>query len=139
MKTLRKELPEFWEVSAHPGRLDPEALEPAGEPSPSVRIALQSVQRSSATGTGEIDARVELTAFAVAQDAMVLTVVDTLLPLVHRHCWGVEGAQTAIKVTAANLSSARLSRQGVAIWALTWHQDLRIGESLWDDNWGSGT
>ena len=147
VEAIRDTLPDLRDVTTHPGRFDLGELKRIAARSPSVRVAILSVQRGEGVGTGQVDARVQMSAFIVTtdtknsiKDVAVLEIVEPLLTLVHRQTWGVDRAMPATNIAASNLYSGSVDRQGVAIWAVTWSQDVRLGECHCgdlDDPWGA--
>ncbi|WP_434361057.1 hypothetical protein NF212_21885 [Parasalinivibrio latis] len=51
--------------------------------------------------------------------------------MVPNNRWGMAALCGATDVAAENLFSGRIDKQGVAMWAVTWSQSIRIGEDIW--------
>nr|WP_205702106.1 hypothetical protein [Candidatus Hamiltonella defensa] len=89
--------------------------------------------------TGENEAVLRLAAFVVTgdrrqlpKDEAALAIVESLLVLIPGQRWGVTGTMDAKGVKADNLFSGQVERQGVAMWAVTWEQSVRLGKDVWD-------
>ncbi len=131
-------LPELKVVSQHPGRFNLDELQRIATQLPAVRVALLGMPTVNIIATGENEAQLRLAAFVVTgdrrqlpKDEAALAIVERLLVLIPGQRWGVKGTLAATGVTADNLFSGKVQRQGVAMWAVSWEQAIRIGSDVW--------
>ncbi len=135
---INAELPELKAVSPHPGRFNLDELKRIATKLPAVRVALMGTPTVNILETGENEAVLRLAAFVVTgdrrqlpKDEAALAIVESLLVFIPGQRWGVKGAMDAKGVKADNLFSGKVERQGVAMWAVTWEQSIRIGQGVW--------
>ncbi|USH01068.1 DUF1834 family protein [Grimontia kaedaensis] len=136
--TIRAKLPALAAVDSHPGRFNLDELRRIVTRLPAVRVALMAVPDTGEVQTGERDITVRLAAFVMTgdkrrlpKDEAALAIVEALLDMVPTQRWGMTALTGAEKVSAENLFSGSVDKQGVALWAVTWSQTLRIGEDIW--------
>lgn len=135
---IKAELPDLRAVDPHPGRFNLDELKRIATRLPAVRVALMGAPTVNILETGENEAALKLAAFIVTGDRRqlpkedsALAIVESLLVLIPAQRWGVKGVHDARMVKADNLFSGNVERQGVAMWAVTWEQSIRIGSDVW--------
>lgn len=136
---IRGKLPELQAVSSHPGRFNLDELKRIVTQLPAVRLALMGIPRVDNLQTGENEAELRLAAFVITgdrrqstKDSSVLAIVESLLTFIPGQHWGIKGVMDARNVKADNLFSGSVERQGVALWAITWDQSIRISKNIWE-------
>ncbi|WP_174889357.1 phage protein Gp37 [Candidatus Williamhamiltonella defendens] len=139
MDKINAQLTELKAVAPHPGRFNLDELKRIATQLPAVRVALMGMPRVHMLETGENEAVLRLAAFVVTgdrrqlpKDEAALAIVESLLVLIPGQRWGVTGTMDAKDVKADNLFSGQVERQGVAMWAVTWEQSVRLGKDVWD-------
>jgi hypothetical protein len=133
---IQTALPSLKEVKAHGGRFSLEELKAASARAPSVRVACLGFSDIASTEVG-VKAQTVWGAFVIAgdqaqahRDALALTIVSALALLVPGNCWGLDATvDQARQVRADNLFSRDLDKNGVALWAVTWRQEVDIAGS----------
>ncbi|SPD73813.1 conserved hypothetical protein [uncultured Desulfobacterium sp.] len=121
-------------VEPHGGRFDLEELKRLAQRSPSMLVACLGVVSARANSAGETEAVCKWAAFVlttdkrgVARDVGVLALVAAVLPVIPDNCWGVDGVNSPKNIRADNLFSTALDKIGVALWAITWDQEITLG------------
>lgn len=137
---VKATFPELRECSGHAGRFDLEELKRFLLSAPAVRVAVVSVRNIEGTGTGQARGDADMAAFIVTRDTSKLpkedaamAMADSLAPLVVENDWGLAGAGAARDVKAQNLYSAAIDRTGVALWAVSWSQQVELGTLVGED------
>ena len=99
---------------------------------------MMALPKTTFVQTGEQEMTVRLAAFVITADKRrlpkeeaALALVEALLALINGHRWGLSAITAAQNVKAENLFSGRVDKQGVALWAVTWDQAIRVGEDIW--------
>lgn len=135
---IKQDIPKLRAVDAHPGRFNLEELKRIATKLPAIRVALMSSPQLKQVETGEKEAVVRMAAFVITgdrrglpKDDAALALVEALLVLVPGQRWSMKGVLDAANVKADNLFSGKVDRQGVAMWAITWEQPIRLGEDVW--------
>jgi hypothetical protein len=131
---------EIKQVEEYAGQLNANATDRVTIAPPGILIAVLSAKYVADPGTGEIDLVARLAAYVVTnsarsrnarnQDALALT--DLVIVGVHGNRWGLDNVEPAKVERAENLVSAQFDKKGLAVWAVTWSQELRLGIDEWD-------
>jgi hypothetical protein len=131
---IKTALPEVKSVETHGGAFDAGELKRIATISPAVRVAILGVGQAR-RGSGGTDLAVRCAAFVVTKttpanprDVKALALVSTLLHAVQGNAWGLAYADSPRDVAADNLFSGDLDKEGVALWAVHWDQEIRVGE-----------
>lgn len=128
-------LPDLRACEAHRGPVTGGEIARLSKRAPAVLAACLGVAAAAETGDRRVDARLRLAAFVVTADRVglpkdraALSVVEGLLEyLPGFHPGAGLPAGSAEDLRAENLFSGPLDRTGVALWAVTWRQALRLG------------
>lgn len=131
---LRSRLPDLRdECNVHDGRWNIEEVKRWAVRSPALLVACTGVSRTETPGERWTDADLQLGIFVLTGDKpalprgrAALALVDWLLLYVPRARWGVAPLGEAVGLQAANHFDADLDKLGVALWAVTWRQELRL-------------
>ena len=140
---LRGRLPKLRSCEVHDGKWDASELKRWTVRTPAVLIAWLGTTRTETPGEAWTDCSQQLAAYVVTRDqeglsrgAAARNLVDWLLLYVPRVRWGFSSASdassaagigTATDLRAENLYSGAIDKTGVALWAVTWRQALRLG------------
>jgi len=131
-------LPELRSVAGHPGRFNLEELKRMTTRLPGVKVAILGAPQTEELGTGEYKATLKFAAFILVGDRRnlskekaALNLVEILTTLIGSNRWGRDDVYLAENISADNLYSGSIDKKGVAIWAVTWSQAIRIGEDTW--------
>lgn len=142
-KVLSGILPDLGECRPHAGRFDADELRRLSARTPAVYVAVLGIPKVANLGTAEkgLDLDLSMAAYVVTSDARglsrdeaALNITEALVFAIDGNRWGIPGVGPAHEVKAANLYSGRLDRTGVAMWAVTWRQEVRISGAGADDD-----
>ena len=139
---IKTRLPMLQACEPHPGRFTPEELNTIRTRSPAVHVGLPAVRGVEAVGGGMVRASVKTVAVVITKDGVyeatdtapkrkyakeeaALALVSSLLIALPDAGLGA-GVQSCEDVAADNLTSARVSKDGVAMWGLHWTNTLTI-------------
>ena len=125
-------LPDLGECRAHDGVIDHAEVGRRATRTPAVYVAaLETGPMRVSAAARQVIAPVRLAAYVVTRSAGALdrgtaarNIVDRLLALIPRACWGLTGIGRAENVRAVNRYSAAGDKAGVAIWSIEWDQEL---------------
>ena len=123
----------------HDGKWDEAELKRWTVSTPAVLIAWLSTTRTETPGEAWTDCSQQLAAYVVTRDQGELArgtaarnLVDWLLLYIPRARWGFSSASSAAGIgpaedlRAENLYSDTVDKTGVAMWVVTWRQELRL-------------
>ena len=124
----------------HDGRFDLGELKRISTRTPAVYVACLGTPRMEDPGTEQTDAVKQLAIYVVTKNAPGLSrgeaarnLVEALETYLPRARWGLRGIGAAENVRSENLYGGAIDRQGIALWAVSWRQALRLGESVFDE------
>lgn len=132
---LSAKLPALGACEAHPGPVTATEIARFSKRTPAVLAACVGVAGVSEAGDGRADADLRMAAFVLAgdrsglsRDRGALAVVEGILEWLPRfHPGSGLIAAPPEQIRAENLFSGALDRAGVALWAVSWRQRLRLG------------
>ncbi|NDV20922.1 hypothetical protein GO013_16040 [Pseudodesulfovibrio sp. JC047] len=132
--------PDSVTCDSHGGRFDEKELRRISAKAPAAFVAMLGFSDLKASG-GDYEAVVSWGIFVVAKDIpkvsrdlVALSVVDVLARHVAGNTWGMDDVLgVPVGVRADNLFAASIDKIGVAMWAVTWRQHMRIGQAMPDD------
>ena len=132
---LSAKLPDLRACEAHRGPVTSREIARFSKRAPAVLAACLGVTAAAETGDRRVDATLRLGAFVLTadraglpKDRAALAVVEGLLeylPGFHPGAGIPAGEPEGLR--AENLFSGPLDRTGVALWAVSWRQTLRLG------------
>lgn len=132
---LSAKLPALGACEAHRGQVTGAEIARLSKRTPAVLTTCVGAAGVSEAGDGRADADLRLAAFVLAgdrsglpRDRGALAVVEGILewlPRFHPGAGLIAGPPEQIR--AENLFSGELDRAGVALWAVSWRQTLRLG------------
>lgn len=134
---LSAKLPDLRACEAHPGPVTREEIARFSRQTPAVLTACVGAAAVEEYGDGRADADLQLAAFVLAgdraalpRDRAALAVVEGVLEWLpgFRPGGGVIAGPPR-QVRAENLFSGPLDRTGIALWAVSWRQTLRLGSA----------
>lgn len=142
LSAIRAALPELQEVAGHPGRFDLGELKRIAMRAPAVRLAIIGAPAIAERSDERLQMDVSLAAFVITRDAprlprdeAALNIVEAIVRLVSLNQWGRQqqdvdfGLLLPREMRAENLYSGEVDRRGVALWAVSWRQQIILGES----------
>ena len=125
-------------VSAYQGRFNVDELKRVNLKLPALQVAILGSQKIEVIETEERDIHLQLAAFIITHDQKrlkreeaVLAIVERLALLIPYQRWNDAHALPATTVQIENLFSSQMDKQGVALWAVSWAQSLRLGDDIW--------
>lgn len=137
--TIGAAFPALKTCEKHPGKFDADEIKRQAVRTPAIFVSCLGVADLSDPGTEQSDATLILAAFILTASVPGLTrddaarnMAEALLIQVPRARWGLTGAGQAKSVRADNLYSGEIATKGVALWAVVWRQQVRMGTSIWD-------
>jgi phage gp37-like protein len=123
-------LPELRTCQSHGGRFDRGELQRLSRRAPAVLVAVLGIPGLD-DGAGAGRAAVRWGAYvltrdtpAVRRDVAVLDYAEALMRLVRGNRWALGSAQRPRRIGADNLYSGELDKHGIALWAVTWEQEI---------------
>ncbi len=130
-------------VDEYGGRLTPEEIKRIAAQAPAVKVAILGVDEAKDTPSGRVEVTAVCGAFLITKskpgsprDAAALILVSGALALIPGNLWGLEDTQIPQAVRAQNLFSGELDKTAVALWGITWRQEISVGgidEATLDD------
>jgi hypothetical protein len=134
LKTLGGEAPLFRSVEPHGGRFDLEELKRFGALAPAARVAVLALRPAQELSSGRLLVTVRCATFvatrdlpALPRDVAALALVDAVLLAIEGNFWGDAAARRPAGLGAENLFGTTQDRTGVALWAVTWEQQVLLG------------
>ena len=136
-------LPAGTHVESHPGRLDETELRRIAARAPAAHVAVLGVLSAEKDNSGRVEVDASMAVFlatkaapGTARDAAMLVLSTAALILIPDNLWGLEETQHPRDIRGQNLFTGTLEKQGVALWGITWRQQVTVDElddSLLDD------
>ena len=134
---LRGQLPSLRSCEVHDGKWDLAEVKRQTILAPAVLIAWLGTLRTENPGERWTDCEQHLAAFVVTRDGRVpggklrrgeaaRNLVDWLLLYLPRARWGLGDVGQATDLLAENIYSGAIDKTGIAMWAVTWRQKLRL-------------
>lgn len=131
--TLKTALPALPSIEAHAGRFTPEEVKRAGAQTPALRVVVVDVPQIEASNVGTADVDVLMGVYVVTRDTpasprdkAALATVTALTTIVPENRWGLDYAERPEGMRADNLYSGDVDKLGLALWAMTWLQTIRV-------------
>lgn len=131
--TLHAAFPVLPSVEGHGGRFDLPELQRMGAQTPALRVVVLQVPEAMDSAAGSFDLAAEIAVFVVTRDApqkpkdaAALATVSQLLTVIPGNRWGLDFIDHPETVRADNLYSAPLDKVGIALWAISWRQIVRL-------------
>lgn len=119
----------------HAGRFDLGELKRIALKSPAVLVSILGFGNAKDVG-GELLTPLQMSAFVVtrdqpsiARDSSVLAIVKAVSIRISENDWGLN-AQRPQAIKGQNLYSGKIDKKGVALWAITWRQEVNLGNEL---------
>jgi phage gp37-like protein len=137
--TIKTWLPELKTCTPHGGRFDGKEIARVSGRAPAVFVAVLSTGKGIEVGNGQQDVPVTFAAYVAATDQRklaraqaALNMVEGLVSRIYQQNWGFPDRVYAAKPAASrNLYSGIIAQKGVALWAVTWPQTVRLGEDVY--------
>lgn len=131
---------EIKQVEEYSGQLSAKGTGRVSLSPPCILVTVLSAKYQSEPGTGEVDVVARLAAYVVSNNARsrnarnqdALTLTDLVVIGTHGNRWGLDKVEPAKVERAENLVSAQFDDKGLAVWAVTWSQEIRLGVNEWD-------
>jgi len=128
-------LPSLRAVEAFGGRVDSRELQRMLAAAPAAHVAVLGVNPATQLRGGAVALSVDTAVFLTTasrpgtpRDAAALTLLDALLRLIPESDWGLDSdVQPPTGIRAQNLYGAEIDKKGLALWAVTWRQQIFVG------------
>lgn len=121
-------------VEAIAGRIDDAELKRMLANAPAAFVAVLGVPEADRNRSGQYELTATVVVFLATasrpgspRDAAALTLATALLQIVPTNAWGLADANEPQGIRAENLYSTALDKQGLALWAVTWRQEICVG------------
>lgn len=134
--SLGNEVTSLKSVAGHGGRVTLDELRrlalPASAPVALVAVLGGSGEREGGAGTGTCEAQVAVFVACLGdsqtlRDAEALVVAEAVFVQAIRNAWDYSDAQAPARIRVDNLFSGKIDRHGLALWAVTWRQQVNVG------------
>lgn len=135
---LNTQFPELKTCEIHDGRFDVTELKRVATKSPAMHVSVLTVPKVSDEATEQVNGILNLVIYVITSDQHQLSkgesarnLVEALLHSISHQRWGNVGIGKAQSITAQNLYSSTVNK-GIALWAVTWQQDITLGQDVFD-------
>lgn len=133
---VKAALPALKSCESHPGRFDIKEIQNFATQTPAVRVAFLGIESIDLVNGGERDVTTQMAMFVwtreapgLPRDVSALNIINALAELVPENRWDIDCTFDPTGIRAQNLYSGEVAKKGLMVWALSWHQVLRIGEA----------
>ncbi len=122
------------DVTSHPGRFTETELSRLLTKKTAVRIAIENTQRITVTGQGLREARLLMAAYVICSDTTAtprnesaLALTEAIVSLLPFNRFGADNLKPVEPgtISADNLYSGEVDRQGIALWGVSWEQVVK--------------
>lgn len=134
---INERLPKLKGCERHGGRFDVAELQRLSAKVPAVYLSAMAAPMNDSKGNGQRRIGLQLTAFVVAGDQRglkrndaAMNIAETLLTLIPDNQWGMNGVGIPSRITAQNLYSGQLDKKKIALWGVSWRQQITIGTDV---------
>lgn len=130
--TINTALPQLTNVYTHGGRFTLEDLKRIAVRAPTALVAclgIADVENEGGQNVAEVQWGVFVVTAGTSQqgrDTEALTVVEAVANVVGGNSWQDSSLSYPTSVRAENLYSPSLDAQGMALWAITWRQEIDL-------------
>ncbi len=138
---MAQAFPALKTCEVHAGRFDADELARISARVPALFVSCLGIPKVTNAGTEQADADAALAVFVLLgsspglpRDVAARNVVEALVVLVQNERWGLSGCGETREIRAENLYGGKIDAQGVALWAVSWRQLLRLGASCFDES-----
>ncbi len=128
-------------VETHNGRFNLEELGTISTKAPAVFVSFLTISSVEEAGDDRMDLNCQFAAYLVADDAKGLkrdaaakNMAEAITVWLPNNRFGVEGVGAPAKISATNLYSGKARSKAVALWAISWEQKIRVGDSIFDED-----
>lgn len=130
---LEDALPKTVDCNSHGGRFSVDDLKRIAQRTPAVRVGCLAIRDMVSDNAGGIDITVVWGVFVIttdtpqfSRDAAALILVAAIAALVPDNRWAAIASDNPAAARGDNLYSGQLENVGVALWAITWQQQLTL-------------
>lgn len=140
---INTELPELRRCEVHGGRFDLAELKRVATQTPAVFVSLLATPSLETPGTGEHDIELSIAIYVVTSDKVslprvvsVVNLTQALLMLINLNKWGFTKTKIGVPadINSQNLYSGDVDKHGIAMWAISFKQKIRLGTDMWLEN-----
>lgn len=132
---LKAGMPAGTNVDSHPGSLDEAELRRIAAKAPAAYVAALGILSAEKDNNGRVEVDASMAVFLVtraaagaAKDAAMLVLSTAALILIADNDWGLAETQNPRDVRAQNLYTGTIDKQGVALWGITWRQQVTVDQ-----------
>lgn len=135
---LETQFPELKTCEIHDGRFDVSELKRVSTKTPAMHVSVLTVPKVTDEATEQVNADLSLVIYVITSDQPKLkkgesarNLVESLLPIISHQRWGEVDVSKAQSINAQNLFNSTVNK-GIALWAVTWKQDITLGQDVFD-------
>ena len=137
---VKSALPELRRCEVHGGRFDINELKRVATQTPAVLVSLLATPDVKIKETEERDIELTIALYVVTSDkpqlprnVSIINIVEALLLLIPINDWGVAKISEPKEISSQNLYSGDIDKHGIAMWAISFKQTVRVGVNVWLD------
>ncbi len=138
---LKAHFPDLRDCDIHGGRFDQEALKNISTRAPAMFVSLLGLPKFKHIATEERETTLTLAIYVITKntskqtkDSAAIHLVESLSALIATSRWNKNDLGEAQFIRAENLFSAGLKFNSIALWGVTWQQNIILGENVWNTN-----
>lgn len=135
---LETQFPKLKTCEIHDGRFDVSELKRVATKTPAMHVSVLTVPKVNDEATEQVNGMLSLVIYVITSDQHQLSkgesarnLVEALLQSVSHQRWGEIGVGKAEGIAAQNLYNSTVNK-GIALWAVTWKQDITLGQDAFD-------
>lgn len=139
---INSALPELRRCEVHGGRFDLAELKRVATQTPAVFVSLLGTPLVANAGTTEQDIELNIAIYVVTSDKVqlprsvsIINLTQAIMMLIDMNQWQLTGKRGCPKdMSSQNLYSGDIDKNGIAMWAISFNQTVRLGTDIWLDN-----
>lgn len=138
---INTKLPELRRCEVHGGRFDLNELKRIATQTPAVFVSVLATPDLKVVGTGENDIELSIAIYIITADKVtlpravsVINLTEAILMLISLNGWGLTKINQPTDIGSHNLYSGDIDKHGIAMWAISFNQKVRLGTDIWIDN-----
>lgn len=131
-------LPALKRCEVHGGRFDLKELRRVATKTPAVFVSLLAAPEIKVVVTGERDVTLSIAIYIITADkprlprnVSAINILQALLLLIPINDWGLKKINPPELITAQNLYSGDVDKHGIAMWAISFKQTVRLGKDIY--------
>ncbi|MBF0445090.1 MAG: hypothetical protein HQL68_05830 [Magnetococcales bacterium] len=134
---LHSVMPDLQDCKTHKGRFVAADLKNLSARTPAIRVALLGIPKTDSDGAGRPYATLKLVAYIItantrelSSEVAAINLVEALTVHLHDQNWGQINLGIPTNTHAQNLFSSSIGNTRVALWGVSWEQDIYLQSSV---------